>query len=238
MARAAQIPLPRSSTNESFEYISITRERALRSISEVIQNSYPETPVFEAPHFHNTDAELAWVIEPIDGTSNFSRRLDTFCSLIGIYIQGKLEHGVVIDHFRDGQWVVSRTHGAFGPLGRMRVSELRTLPQGLIAGDDPSLLEQLKTLQLTSHITGSSILDLTHTCSGRMDCMLMSRVSSFQFDFCRLFARESGGFASTLSGGEWTNSNDGLVAGNTYVYRRVISSLRQQTCEAPSETSE
>ena len=225
-ARASFSPLSRSSTNEATEYFQRTRRRAFQTINGVLQNSYPDTPILDAQQFHTTDAEMAWVIEPIDGSQNYVHRLDQYCSIVGVYINGKLEHGLIIDHYRDGESVVTKDQGAFSPSARMRVSEIRAINQGLVAGDNAELLSNLQTLGIDQRITGSSMVDLSNTCTARLDCLVMKRVSQFQFDFIRLFVKESGGFASTLSGGEWSKPDDGLVAGNTYVHRHIVRALQ------------
>lgn len=227
MARASQVPQISPSINLEVEYVQRTRSKAMRAITSVLQTSYPDAPVLDALDFTSTNEELAWVVEPIDGAKNFMRRIDDFCSLVGVYIQGKLTHGLVIDHFRDGHNVVTKEQGAFDMQGRIRVSELRALQQSLVATDDVKLSNHIDQLGTTTRISGSPILDLIYTCSGRIDCLIRKRISAFEFDFSRMFIRESGGFATTLIGGEWMSATDGLVAGNTYVHRKVVSTLTQ-----------
>lgn len=226
IARASQAPTFRSVSTQATEYLERTRQRAIRNMMRSIEKSYPDHEIFlDGNSLDEVAAETAWVINPIVGTTNFMRRSDQFCSVIAILRKKRFTHALVVDHFRDGQYHVTRTEGCFGNAGRMRVSDLRASADAVLATD--GLQIDASDIEGTRRLSGCSGLDIVHTATGRYDAMILNSVSPLIYQVARLFIREAGGFASTLSGGEWQQPEDGLVAGNTFIHRQIVRALNQ-----------
>ncbi len=233
MARAPNVPSSRSISAASEAYFRRTHERAMRTFTSTVERSYPEHEIVVPEDFLRTsNAETTWVIEPICGRMNFLRRLDHFCTLVGISRDDRLQHALIVDHFRDGHFHVTRNEGCFTSDGRMRVSDTRTTNDAVVAQDNASSQDDYSNLRLTTRITGCLGLDISNTACGRYDALAYSGASAFHFQFARLFIREAGGFATTLSGGEWTSKSDGLVAGNTYMHRKLVAERAKQVSMA------
>lgn len=229
MARAPNVPSSRSVSAASEAYFQRTHDRALSTIANTIQRSYPEHEVLSATDFEGqSNAETSWIIEPISGRMNFLRRFDHFCTLVGISRANRIQHALIVDHFRDGHFHVTRREGCFTNDGRMRVSDTRTTNGALIARDGFESKDDFVNLNLTTRVSGCLGLDISNTACGRFDALTYKSASLFHFQFARLFIREAGGFASTLSGGEWTSIDDGLVAGNTYLHRKLVTERSKQ----------
>ena len=224
MARAPNAPSPRSISAASEAYFRRTHDRAMRTFTSTVERSYPEHEIVAADDFsRTTNAETTWIVEPICGRMNFLRRLDHFCTLVGISRDDRLQHALIVDHFRDGHFHVTRNEGCFTSDGRMRVSDTRTTNDAVVAQDNARAQDDFSNLRLTTRITGCLGLDISNTACGRFDALAYPNASRFHFQFARLFIREAGGFATTLSGGEWTSKSDGLVAGNTYLHRKLVA---------------
>ena len=178
------------------------------------------------------NADISWVVEPICGRMNFLRRFDHFCTLVGIAQTNRLQHALIVDHFRDGHFHVTRREGCFTNDGRMRVSDTRTTNDALVARDGIDSSEDYANLSLTTRVSGCLGLDIANTACGRFDALTYTNASVFHFQFARLFIREAGGFASTLSGGEWSSIEDGLIAGNTYLHRKLVAERSKQASVA------
>ena len=233
MARAPNVPSSRSISAASEAYFQRTHDRAMRTIASTVERSYPEHDVVSSEDFTGqTNAETNWIVEPICGRMNFMRRLDHFCTLVAISRGDRLQHALIVDHFRDGHFHVTRREGCFTNDGRMRVSDTRTTINAFVALDGLDSDEDFSKLQLTTRISGSLGLDIANTACGRFDALACTTASTFHFQFARLFIREAGGFASTLSGGEWSSSNDGLIAGNTYLHRKLVAERSKQVSVA------
>ena len=208
------------------EYFDRTRERALRNLTRTIQRSYPDHEIYPADSsLREVSSDIAWVIEPISGSLNFMRRSDQFCTLIALLRKGRFEHALVIDHFRDGQYHVTRTEGCFSNAGRMRVSEIRSAPDAVIATDES--FSQLDQIQCALRISGSAGLDIVNTASGKLDALVLNHATALEFYLARLFIREAGGFVTAISGGEWDVPEDGLVGGSNYMHRNLLSALNR-----------
>ena len=233
MARAPNVPSSRSISAASEAYFQRTHDRALRSIEDTIQRSYPEHEVVSADDFEGQgNAETTWIVEPICGRMNFLRRFDHFCTLVGISRANRIHHALIVDHFRDGHFHVTRSEGCFTNEGRMRVSDTRTTNGALVARDGIDSFESFANLNLTTRVSGCLGLDISNTACGRFDALTYTTASVFHFQFARLFIREAGGFASTLSGGEWSSTQDGLIAGNTYLHRKLVAERSKQASVA------
>lgn len=229
MARAPNVPTSRSISAASEVYFQRTHDRALRTIAGTIERSYPEHEVISASDFRGqSKAETCWIIEPICGRMNFLRRSDHFCTLLAISRADRLHHALIVDHFRDGHFHVTRNEGCFTSDGRMRVSDTRTMNGALVALGTAEANENYSDLNITPRVTGCLGLDISNSACGRFDALAYSTASSFHFQFARLFIREAGGFATTLKGGEWSSAEDGLIAGNTFVQRKLVAARAKQ----------
>ncbi|MYD44534.1 MAG: hypothetical protein F4W90_11680 [Gammaproteobacteria bacterium] len=238
MVRAAQAPASRAASTAQQEYFRRTHDRFMRSITRLIQRSYPEHEVCEFNAFSGSSAaETRWFIEPIDGRLNFMRRVDQFCSMIAITHQNRLRYGLIVDHFRDGNYHATLDEGCFSNDGRMRTSDTRSLQSAVVACDDQLHLSAYKELPVAERISGCLGIDIANTASGRFDAVCVSAVSEGHFQLARLFNREAGGFATALDGGEYVQSDQGLVAGNTFVQRKIVSVLAKHAAKGQSVTA-
>lgn len=224
MARAPQAPSSRSISAGQEAYFQRTHDRAMRAIERSVQRSYPEHQVSDFDAFGaDSNAETHWFVEPINGRVNFMRRLDQFCTLLAISIDNRLRYGMIVDHFRDGHFHATLNEGCFGNDGRMRTSATRGMAGAVIAMDGLTMLDANPAHACSPRVTGCFGLDLVNVTCGRFDGLAYANTSSAHFHLARLFTREAGGFATTINGGEWSNPEDGLVAGNTYVQRRIVA---------------
>ena len=228
IARAPQSPSSRAISAASEAYFQRSHDRAFREIARNIERSYPDHQVILSENFHaDSDVETQWIVEPISGRVNFMRRLDNFCTVLAIARNGRLRHGLVIDHFRDGEYNVSISEGCFSNDGRIRVSETRTTAGALIAHSDMEDQLRFPSAELRMRSSGCFGLDLAYTASGRFDALAFGTASNFHFHVARLFIKEAGGFTTTIQGGEWLHETDGLISGNLHLQRKLVAAARR-----------
>ena len=223
LGRASQDTIQRPTTNQDQEYLNRVEARFFRSFSRAVARSYPDHNVVDVSNFSTVDG-VTWVIEAINGRTNFLRRSEQFCTLLGIYVEHKLRYGLIVDHFRDGEYRVEHSQGSFGGNGRLRVSDLRSTDGSIVAINDSNLAKRVHQATSNERVTGSTGLDVVNTAAGKFDALMLSSASIFEFQLYRLFIRESGGFATTLGGGEWLQPTDGFVGGNTFMHRKLLAS--------------
>lgn len=166
-----------------------------------------------------------FVIDPLDGTSNFLRGLPHFCVSIALLDNGEPQHGVIYDPLRNEIFSASRGSGAFLNDRRVRVGTRAELDGAmLITGFPPRerkrLPEHLATLQNLLQDaedvrrTGSAALDLAYVACGRADAYFEAGLKPWDIAAGALLVREAGGRCSDFRGGNGSFNNGQIVAAN------------------------
>ena len=185
----------------------------------------------------NLGAEWVWVIDPIDGTSNFMRGFPHCSVSIALMEDGVVQHGVVYDPVRDEIFHASKGSGAFLNDRRIRVSPRLGLPGALIATGFPfrqrarfatqmrivkSLLEEAEDLRRT----GSAALDLAYVACGRLDGYFEYGLQPWDMAAGALLVREAGGVVTDFDGGETWFDHGNLMAANLKVAAGMIARIK------------
>jgi myo-inositol-1(or 4)-monophosphatase len=161
-----------------------------------------------------TDPDHRFIIDPIDGTSNFMRAFPHFAVTVALERKGELIAGVTYDPILDELFHAEKGQGAFINNKRMRVGARKYLHEAVIASDIPGpgrpklhvphrnemAVLQAKTAAI--RITGSTALDLAYVACGRLDAMWTQGISPWDSAAGILFVRESGGFVVDSQGGK------------------------------------
>jgi myo-inositol-1(or 4)-monophosphatase len=190
----------------------------------------------------NGETDTVWVIDPLDGTTNFLHGFPQFAVSIACRHRGRLEHAVVYDPLRQEIFTASRGDGARLENHRMRVSKQRTLEGALIATGFPyranvhyidAYLGMLKTvMEQTAGVRrpGSAALDLAYVASGRVDAFFEIGLAPWDTAAGLLLIQEAGGRAGTLTGGDYKDGGN-IVAGSPKVYTALIEALAPHVTE-------
>ncbi len=197
-------------------------------IIETIKTSFPDHSFEgeESGFQGNKNAVYHWVIDPLDGTTNFIHGFPFFSISIACFFKGSVEHGVIYDLSRDDEYYASKGHGSYLNKTRLRVSEIKGLKNSLICNsfhggqhlepkfDQLTLIRNLYGNSLTLRRTGSTALDLAFVASGKLDAFLGYGMKIWDFAAGALLVMESGGFVNDFNGEEDIFSSHHLVAGN------------------------
>lgn len=213
-------------------------QAAEADIIETIRRSYPKHCILgeEIGEITNSDTEVVWIIDPIDGTTNFVHGLPHYCVSIAIQRKGVVEHGVIYDPYRDELFVASKGEGAQLNGQRLRVSNCTSLATALIGtgfvyrSTEASIEEHFETLGIllkssTIRHNGSSALDLAYVAAGRLDGFWQESLKPWDIAAGSILIRESGGFISDFTGGDAYLSSGNVVAGNVKIYQELIKLL-------------
>jgi myo-inositol-1(or 4)-monophosphatase len=177
--------------------------------------------------------DTVWIIDPLDGTTNFLHGFPTFAVSIACQQKGRLEHAVVYDPMRQELFTATRGSGAHLDNHRMRVSKQRTLEGALIGTGFPfrantryidAYLEMLKAaMQSTAGVRrpGAAALDLAYVAAGRIDGFWEIGLSPWDTAAGTLLIQEAGGRIGTLTGAEYTQGGD-VLAGTPKVYAALL----------------
>src|SRR5258708_6221663 len=121
------------------DFVTEIDRAAETAIIEVVQKAYPDHAILaeESGLIQSDKHEYRWIIDPLDGTTNFIHGFPQYCVSIGVEHRGKLAHGVVYDPARNELFTASQGRGAFLNDRRIRVSKCQKLQDGLIGTGFP-----------------------------------------------------------------------------------------------------
>jgi myo-inositol-1(or 4)-monophosphatase len=207
-----------------------------KTITDIIQARFPEHGFLteEIDNTLPTDGDIVWIVDPIDGTSNFSRYIPDVCVSIAAALStrpvsvtnARLEPvvGVIHDPIRRESFSGAVGQGAWLNGSLLTVSKTTDLAHAILAFDwsrQPEKRQKLmKVLGMISEQVhtvrafGSAALGLAYVAAGRLDLYFNLGVGAWDVSAALVLIREAGGAVSNLSGVPWTLNDAGCVAGN------------------------
>jgi myo-inositol-1(or 4)-monophosphatase len=219
------------------DFVSEIDQAAERDIIETIRRSHPDHGFLGEESGRSGGDEFIWIIDPLDGTTNFLHGFPTFAVSLACQYRGRLEHGVIYDPMRQELFTTSRGDGAQLDGKRIRVSKQAGLEGALIGTGFPyranarwidEYLAMLKTvMQHTAGIRrpGAASLDLAYVAAGRIDGFWEIGLNAWDTAAGTLLITEAGGHIGTLSGGEYRQGGN-VIAGTPKVYEALVEALR------------
>jgi myo-inositol-1(or 4)-monophosphatase len=233
MNRVHRLEVRAKGQNDFVTEIDVAAER---DIVETIHKHYPDHAVLGEEGGSQGDSEFVWIIDPLDGTTNFLHGFPQFSVSIGVQRRGRMEHGVVYDPLRQELFTTSRGEGAQLDGRKIRVTNHIGLEGALIGTGFPyrtniqwldNYMAMMKTvIQQTSGIrrAGSAALDLAYVAAGRLDGFWEFGLSPWDTAAGTLLITEAGGMVGTLTGSEYKQEGHILV-GTPKVYAPLLEAL-------------
>lgn len=216
------------------DFVSEADVQAEQEIIQTLRKTYPNHGILaeESGEQHGHD-DYQWVIDPLDGTTNFLHGIPHFAISIGFRHKNRLEAGLVYDPIRQEMFTASRGAGAFLNDRRIRVSRRTRLNESLIGTGFPfrqfdhvdAYLAMFKELtQKTAGIRrpGAASLDLAYVASGRFDGFWEMGLSPWDMAAGVLLIQEAGGLVSDLSGEANYLTTGNLVAGTPKIFGQLL----------------
>ena len=219
------------------DFVSDVDRLAESAIIEVIKDHYPDHAILAEESGAEGDHEYTWIIDPLDGTTNFLHGFPVFSVSIAVAQNGELQHGVVYDPLRQEIFSASRGQGAQLDERRIRVSKRTSLKGALIATGFPyrmteahmdRYLGMLRAVMLeTSGVRrpGSAALDLCYVAAGRVDGFWELGLSKWDVAAGALIIREAGGRISDFDGTDGYLESGNVVAGAPKIYAALSKLL-------------
>lgn len=184
-----------------------------------------------------TDKSNVWIVDPLDGTTNFLHGIPHFAVSIALQREGTLIAGLIYNPANDDLFVAEKGKGAFLNDMRLRVAARKSLNESVIAcglphlgrGDFAIAAAELNTIQpkvAGLRRFGAASLDLAWVAAGRLDGYWERNLSSWDMAAGMVLVREAGGFVSDISGGEKIFETRDIVAGNEHIQRELVRVLK------------
>jgi myo-inositol-1(or 4)-monophosphatase len=182
------------------------------------------------------DAQHRWIVDPLDGTTNFLHGIPIFSISVALERQGQIVAGVVYNPAMDELYTAERGGGAFMNDRRLRVAGRSKLVDCVIGSGIPhlgrghhgnALIELRNVMGEVSGIRrlGSAALDLAYVAAGRMDGFWENDLSAWDMAAGILLIREAGGYATDRGGGQAMFDTGAIVAGNEAIHRALLKQL-------------
>ncbi|TMH22300.1 MAG: inositol monophosphatase [Betaproteobacteria bacterium] len=208
----------RVTSKRAKDFVTQVDHAAEEAIIDIVRKSYPEHGLLaEESGAAKPDAEVVWIIDPLDGTTNFIHGFPQYCVSIGIQHRGALAHAVVYDPVRNELFTASKGRGAFLNDRRIRVSTLARFPR------------QLQTMMKTCagvRRAGAAALDLAYVACGRLDAFWELGLSPWDMAGGALLIQEAGGLVGDLNGDQGYMQSGDIAAATPKVFTALLEALR------------
>ena len=191
-------------------------------INELTKNKKKYSILSEEIGFiKNDDNDYVWVIDPIDGTTNFLHGIPHFCISIGLKFKDEIISGIIFDPIKNETFYAEKNQGAFFNNHRIRVSKRKNLDECLFATNKNGL----SSTDLNARIFGSAALDLAYVASGRIDGYFQNGLNLWDIAAGTLIVKEAGGIVNNYDL-EKTN-NIKLVASSENINQKMLKRLNK-----------
>lgn len=214
------------------DYVSQADIEAERAIIQILMRRYPDHGLLAEETGSKTGNEFTWIIDPLDGTTNFLHGFPSFAISVAAIRNKTIEHGVIYDPLRDELFMASRGEGAQLNNKRIRVSNTRNLNPSLIGTGFP--FKDTSSLKKWTHAfetiapktagirrAGAATLDLAYVACGRLDGFWEYDLHSWDMAAGALLIREAGGLIASIEGDQDFLDTGNVIAANPLIFEEL-----------------
>ena len=223
------------------DFVTEVDINAEREIIYHLQKAYPDHAILgeESGLIGSEDAQYRWIIDPLDGTTNFVRGIPHYAVSVACMYRGKIEHAVIVDPVRREEFTASRGRGAQLNGHRIRVSDLSSLDGALLGTGIPfkehcdnklepysKSLEQLASQCAGIRRAGAASLDLAYVAAGRLDAFWEIGLAQWDIAAGVLLIREAGGLVADIDASDNYLESGNIVCGNPKCFKAVLQVVK------------
>ncbi|MBT8143937.1 MAG: inositol monophosphatase [Gammaproteobacteria bacterium] len=235
MNRIHQLEITAKARND---FASEVDRMAEAEVIETIRRTHPDHAFLGEESGQSGDSEYLWIIDPLDGTTNYLHGFPVFCVSIALQIEGRLHHAVVYDPMRQELFTASRGSGAQLDGRKIRVSNRRGLEGSLIGTGFPyranvrymddyiSMFRKVSEQAAGIRRAGSAALDLAYVAAGRLDGFWEFGLAPWDTAAGELLIREAGGLITDLDGEDTHRESGNVLAGSPKVFTALLAEIR------------
>jgi myo-inositol-1(or 4)-monophosphatase len=220
------------------DFVTQVDEAAEQAILDVVRRAYPEHGFLAEESGRSAQgAETVWIIDPLDGTTNFIHGFPQYCVSIAVEHRGALAHAVVYDPGRNELFTASKGRGAFLNDRRIRVSKCARLDEALVGTGFP--FKELTRLELYSkqlnnmmrvasgvRRAGAAALDFAYVACGRLDAFWEMGLAPWDMAAGALLVQEAGGLVADLRGEQSFLESGDVCAASPKIFPVLLEALR------------
>ncbi|MBU4046805.1 MAG: inositol monophosphatase [Gammaproteobacteria bacterium] len=215
------------------DYVSEVDRAAERTIVETLLQAYPTHAILAEEGGAQGESEYLWIIDPLDGTTNFLHGVPQYAVSIALQHNGVLTQAVIYDPTKNDLFTATRGRGAFLNDKRLRVSKRKELADSLIGTGFPytrfehmdAYLNIFKdVMQHTAGLRrpGAASLDLAWTAAGRFDGFFETGLKPWDLAAGALLISEAGGIVTDLAGNQNQLESGHICAGNPHIQEQLL----------------
>ncbi len=219
------------------DLVSEVDKTAEDAIIGVLKDSFPDHAILAEESGKSGNSDYVWIIDPLDGTTNFLHGLPIYCVSIALMHKDSIQIGVIYDPTRNDLYVASRGEGAFLNERRLRVSRRDKLIDGLIGTGFPfrmfehnvaylSMLRDMMKSCAGVRRPGAAALDLASVAAGRLDGFWEIGLSPWDMAAGVLLVQEAGGLVGDLEGENQYLENGRIIAGNPKIFGQLLQTIK------------
>ena len=168
----------------------------------------------------NKDKENIWIIDPIDGTTNFLHGIPHFAICIALQSNGEIVSGLIYDPIKDEMFFSEKNKGAFLNNQRLRVSKKNLLDDCLFSSNH----EGVKFCNLNMRYSGCAALDLAYVASGRLDGYFHNKINLWDVAAGALMVLEAGGIVNDIN--KYNTNNIDIRASSVAINEKMLEKLK------------
>ena len=220
------------------DFVTRVDGAAEEAVIDIVRKAYPDHGFIAEESGESTpDAEYLWIIDPLDGTTNFIHGFPQYAVSIAVQRRGTLEHAVVYDPTKNELFTASKGRGAFLNDRRIRVSKCLKLDDALVGTGFPFkelgrldlYLRQLRFFMSKSsgvRRAGAAALDLAYVACGRLDAFWELGLAPWDMAAGALLIQEAGGLIADMTGEQDFMSTGDVVAATPKIFPAVLEAMR------------
>ncbi len=215
--------------------------RAQDMIFKSLSNHFPEHDFLaEENLFEEKGSDFCWIIDPIDGTTNYAHNFPVFCVSIAMAFENEIKLGVIYDPMREEMFTAVKNNGAVLNNNRIHVSSVRELDKSLLATGFPYDLRESRVnnfdhfLNFATRVQGirrggSAALDLCYVACGRFDGFWELKLQPWDVAAGRVVVLEAGGHVSDFQNSDTGLSAEETLATNGLIHEQMVNILKMSS---------
>jgi myo-inositol-1(or 4)-monophosphatase len=230
-------------TKDYNDFVSEVDRSAEEAIINILKEAYPTHGFYgEESGKTNVDAESIWIIDPLDGTTNFLHNFPCYCVSIALQERGVLTQAVIYDPVHNDLFTATKGRGAFLNDKRIRVTNRSKLQDSLISTGFPfkdfsyldtyaEIFKDMAKKTAGLRRPGSAALDLAYVAAGYTDGFFEINLSPWDIAAGALLVQEAGGIVGDFEGNESWLRTGNIVAGNPKVFGQMLQVIAPHLTE-------